>query len=226
MITPAMLTGQSSDHLVTLCGHHRLQRPAAEAFLAMQRRAQADGIDLQPASTFRDFARQQRIWNDKFHGRRPLLDADSRPIQADTLAPDARCQAILRWSALPGASRHHWGSDLDVYDVAALPSEARLQLEPWEYQAGGYFLPLTRWLDAHMAEFDFYRPFTGNAPAGVAAEPWHLSYRPLAQQAETQLTPTLLLAAWQDHEIAGRDWLTANMATIFARYIHTQEGRQ
>ncbi|STC89916.1 D-alanyl-D-alanine carboxypeptidase [Edwardsiella hoshinae] len=226
MITPAMLTGQCSDHLVALCGHHRLQAQAAEAFRAMQQRAQADGINLQPASTFRDFARQQTIWNDKFHGRRPLLDADSRPLQANQLAPGARCQAILHWSALPGASRHHWGCDLDVYDVDALPAEARLQLEPWEYHAGGYFYPLTRWLDTHMAEFDFYRPFTGRTPVGVAAEPWHLSYRPLAQQAETQLTPALLLAAWQDHEIAGRAWLTANMAMIFARYIYTQEGKQ
>ncbi len=54
----------------------------------------------------------------------------------------------------------------------------KLQLEPWEYQAGGYFYQLTQWLDAHMAEFGFYRPFSTDT-GGVAAEPWHLSYHPL-----------------------------------------------
>ncbi len=32
-----------------------------------------------------------------------------------------RVAAILVWSALPGASRHHWGTDCDVIDAAALP---------------------------------------------------------------------------------------------------------
>ncbi|MCZ8486094.1 D-alanyl-D-alanine carboxypeptidase family protein [Vibrio lentus] len=26
-----------------------------------------------------------------------------------------KLSAILRWSALPGASRHHWGCDFDVF---------------------------------------------------------------------------------------------------------------
>ena len=37
---------------------------------------------------------------------------------------------ILEWSALPGASRHHWGSEFDVFDLAALPEGYRVQLLP------------------------------------------------------------------------------------------------
>ncbi|MGO3395699.1 MAG: M15 family metallopeptidase [Serratia proteamaculans] len=224
MITPEMLTGRSTDHLVPLCGNHRLQPAAVAAFLAMQQAALAAGFDLQPASTFRDFDRQQAIWNGKFCGQRPVLDKDSRPIDIETLSAAERCETILRWSALPGASRHHWGSDLDVYDPSLLPAGQKLQLEPWEYEDGGYFYPLNQWMTAHMAEFGFYRPFTEEGD-GVAVEPWHLSYRPLAREAEHLLTPALLLAAWKNKDVAGAQWLEEHLPSIFSRFIRP-EGKE
>ncbi|QNQ53240.1 M15 family metallopeptidase [Serratia liquefaciens] len=224
MITPEMLTGRSTDHLAPLSGNHCMQPAAVAAFLAMQQAAHAAGFNLQPASTFRDFERQQAIWNGKFCGERPVLDKDSRPIDITPLSDAERCEAILRWSALPGASRHHWGSDLDVYDPTLLPEGQKLQLEPWEYEQGGYFYPLNQWMTEHMAEFGFYRPFTEDGD-GVAVEPWHLSYRPLAQEAEHLLTPALLLAAWKDKDIAGAQWLEAHLPAIFSRFIRA-EGKE
>ncbi|KFK96856.1 MULTISPECIES: M15 family metallopeptidase [unclassified Serratia (in: enterobacteria)] len=219
MITPEMLTGRSTEHLAPLSGNHRLQPAAVEAFRAMQRAAKAAGFDLQPASTFRDFDRQLAIWNGKFCGERPVLDKDSQPIDITPLSAAERCEAIMRWSALPGASRHHWGSDLDIYDPSLLPTGQKLQLEPWEYLEGGYFYPLNQWLTEHMADFGFYRPFT-EEQGGVAAEPWHLSYRPLAQEAERLLTPALLLVAWQDKDVAGAQWLASHLPAIFSRFIY------
>lgn len=137
MITTEMLTGRSTEHLAPLSGNHRLQPAAVVAFLAMQQAAQVAGFDLQPASTFRDFARQLAIWNGKFCGERPVFDKVGQPIDVTLLSTAERCEAILRWSALPGASRHHWGSDLDVYDPSLLPEGQKLQLEPWEYEQGG-----------------------------------------------------------------------------------------
>lgn len=223
MITAEMLTGRSTAHLAPLVGNHRLQPQAAAAFVAMQQAAQRAGFDLQPASTFRDFDRQLAIWNGKYCGERPVLDRNSQPIGVASLSPGERCEAILRWSALPGASRHHWGSDLDVYDPTLLPPGKKLQLEPWEYEQGGYFHAIDQWLSAHMAEFGFYRPFTEDGD-GVAVEPWHLSYRPLAQEAEHLLTPALLLAAWQDREVAGAEWLERHLPAIFSRFI-SPEGK-
>lgn len=219
MITPAMLTGRSTEHLALLSGNHRLQPAAVEAFHAMLQAAKAAGFDLQPASSFRDFDRQLAIWNGKFCGERPVLDKDSQPLDIAPLSVAERCAAILRWSALPGASRHHWGSDLDIYDPSLLPAGKKLQLEPWEYQEGGYFYPLHQWLTEHMADFGFYRPFAEDL-GGVAIEPWHLSYRPLAQEAERLLTPALLLAAWQDKDVAGAQWLASHLPAIFSRFIY------
>lgn len=218
MMTPHMLTGQTDRHLAPLCGNHRLQPDAVNAFQDLCQAARQAGFNLQPASSFRDFDRQLAIWNGKFRGERPLLDNHSRPLDARRLTVAERCHAILRWSALPGASRHHWGTDLDVYDPDLLPAGTSLKLEPWEYLPGGYLAPLAGWLEDHMARYDFYRPYARDR-GGVAAEPWHLSYRPLAQAAERLFTPELLLASWKDRDVAGVSWLTPRLPAIFRRYI-------
>lgn len=218
MMTHAMLTGKTREHLAPLSEAHNLQPAAINAFTRLQQAAARDGFNLQPASTFRDFARQRQIWNQKFNGERPLLDKDSQPLVAAALSVAERCTAILRWSALPGASRHHWGTELDIYDPSRLPQGTRLQLEPWEYQADGYFSALSDWLSAHMAQFDFYRPFAHDR-GGVAIEPWHISYAPLAKPAAQLLTPDVILAAWQHEDIAGDAWLRAHLPDIFSRFI-------
>lgn len=83
------------------------------------------------------------------------MDANSQPLDVSSLDDGERCEAILRWSAMPGSSRHHWGSDLDIYDPDLLPVDSSLQLEPWEYEEGGYFAALNAWLSVHMHEYGF-----------------------------------------------------------------------
>ncbi|MFP1722076.1 M15 family metallopeptidase [Lonsdalea quercina] len=219
MITHAMLTGKSDQHLMTLTGQHRLQPGAVHAFQALQREARQAGFNLQPASTFRDFERQRLIWNGKFTGQRPLLSHDSQPVDALSMDVPERCETILRWSALPGGSRHHWGTDLDVYDPDRLPSEQSLQLEPWEYESGGYFFELNHWLTEHMGAYDFYRPYAHDK-GGVAIEPWHISYLPLAREAMALLSPDIILEAWVGEDVAGYDWLKPHLPTLFTRFIH------
>ncbi|MEX0447239.1 M15 family metallopeptidase [Xenorhabdus sp. SGI246] len=223
MMTPEMLTGVSTDHLVTLSGNHRLQFDATKAFLAMQRDAARAGFKLQPASSFRDFTRQQTIWNEKFRGQRPVLDVNSQLLDITQMTEGEICEAILRWSALPGASRHHWGTELDIYDPFLLPQGKQLLLEPWEYEDGGYFEPLSHWLTENMSRYDFYRPFTHATVRGVAYEPWHISYWPLSHEAECLFNEQILLDVWQDRDIAGVNWLTGNLSYIFEKYIKITE---
>jgi len=92
-------------------------------FLNLRRAARADGIDLKPLSSFRDFARQLAIWNGKFSGERPMYDALGVKLNAAALTPWERIEAILLWSALPGASRHHWGTDV-TWLTAKRPKQA------------------------------------------------------------------------------------------------------
>ncbi len=65
------LTGQARTHIAAVADPECLLHTQAVApFLNLRRAAQADGIDLKPLSSFRDFARQLAIWNGKFSGER------------------------------------------------------------------------------------------------------------------------------------------------------------
>lgn len=181
------------------------------------------GIDLTPVSSFRDFDRQLAIWNGKMRGERPLLDRNGCALDATRLDLDARIDAILAWSALPGASRHHWGTDLDVIDSAAVTEGYIPRLVPEEYAAGGPFEALSMWLDAHAGRFGFVRPYA-QARGGVQPEPWHLSYAPIAQRALAELTPALLREQWDEAASEGRgldgvERVAERLAEIHARYV-------
>jgi LAS superfamily LD-carboxypeptidase LdcB len=195
ILTPEQLTGRVSTHVLEVpqlaCSLHP---DAGAALLAMARRAALDGIDLAVTSAFRPFARQLAIWNAKFGGRRELLDRDGRALQAASMSEPQIVQAILLWSALPGASRHHWGTDIDVYDRAALPPPARPGLIPQEYAAGGVFEPLSAWLARHAEQYGFFRPYDSDR-GGVQPEPWHLSFAPVAGAALAALTLDVLADA-------------------------------
>ncbi len=220
MLDPFELTGRVRTHLIDIeVPRCTLHRDAVEPFLALRGAALADGIDLVPVSSFRDFDRQLAIWNAKYRGERPLLDRDSRPLDAATLTPAARVEAILGWSALPGASRHHWGSDLDVIDRAALRPGVEPQLLPAEFGAGGPFERLDAWLEAHLSRFGFFRPYRTDR-GGVSPEPWHVSFAPVAVPAAAQLTLELLRDTLQSaSQIDGVEALFAALPALHARYV-------
>jgi LAS superfamily LD-carboxypeptidase LdcB len=184
----------------------------------MQAAAAAEGIRLSAFSSFRDFDRQLQIWNDKYRGKRPMQDRAGQPLDALTLPPAKRVEAILWWSALPGASRHHWGTDFDVQDTAALPAGYRLRVVPEEYGPGGPFHRLTTWLDAHMHAFGFFRPYATDR-GGVAPEPWHLSYAPVARRAQSALTAELLREVLVATEIDGKMEVLAALEYAFTSYV-------
>lgn len=219
----AMLTGKSRAHLTPLLcpfsTQHYLQPKANKAFQALQQQAKKAGFNLQPASSFRDFQRQQQIWNAKFVGQRKVHNDEGEAIELSHLSPWQKCQAILRWSALPGASRHHWGTEIDIFDPDLLPPHQSLQLEPWEYENGGYFAELSEFLQQNLTHFDFALPFLIDNQTKMGREPWHISYLPVAELAQKYFTPEVLLKAWQQEDIAGQDCLIQHLDDIFQDYI-------
>ena len=223
-LTPEMLTGKSRTHLIHLptphSPNHFLQAEAAKAFQGLQQSAVNNGFNLQPASSFRDFARQQLIWNSKFNGERKVHDDFGTALELGQLDDWQKCLAILRWSALPGASRHHWGTEIDIFDPDLLPQGKTLQLEPWEYEKGGYFFELSEFLTENLPHFDFALPFM-QIPKNkkIGREPWHISYLPLAEQAAKQFSSEVLTLSWQNEEIGGKAALLENLEQIFAEYI-------
>ena len=225
-MTQDQLLGLDESHLILVGrGPHRLTAATAAAFNDMQVAAAYEGFNLQAASSWRSFERQLAIWNGKWRGERPLLDADNQPLDALQLDDMERLHAILRWSALPGTSRHHWGTDLDIYDPDCLPVGTRLALEPWEYEAGGWFADLGEWLGDHMADFGFFLPYAKplDAAQGVAYEPWHISFAP--ESGEQRLDPDALALCLQQADIEGKACILSHLDEILARYVtagHTE----
>ena len=213
------LTGRSRSHLVELDEPRCTLHAAAVApFLAMRAAAALEGLQLEPVSSFRDFGRQCLIWNAKYRGERPLLDRAGRALDVAALSPAERVDAILAWSALPGASRHHWGTDLDVYDRAALPEGARPELLPAEYAPGGPSARLDAWLGAHAHEHGFYRPYMTDR-GGVGFEPWHISYAPVAQHCLARLDAAVLREALGSAAIDGAAVVQGRLDELLLRYV-------
>ena len=213
------LTGRVPTHIVHVpdppCALHA---QTVAPFLSMRRAAQADGFDLQPISGFRDFSRQLAIWNGKFTGARPMLDASGAPIDARELEAGERIDAILLWSALPGASRHHWGTDVDLIDGRATPPGYHPQLTPEEFSPGGPYAALAEWLGAHAARFGFFRPYQG-VLSGVRPEPWHFSFAPIAENARRSLSLGVLREAIGPSPLQGKDQVFARLDELHARYV-------
>jgi LAS superfamily LD-carboxypeptidase LdcB len=213
------LTGRARTHIVDLeqprCSLHYA---AATSFLAMRDAAAGAGIDLAAASSFRDFDRQLHIWNAKWRGERPLLDRAGQPLDAAAMDAVERVDAILCWSAVPGGSRHHWGTDCDVIDAAALPQGYRVQLVADEYAPGGVFERLSTWLDEHMQRFGFHRPYASTS-CGAGIEPWHLSYWPVAREALESLTLPVLRRALASSDILGKEQVLERLPEIYTRFI-------
>ncbi len=213
------MTGRDRGHLVELeAPRCVLHRSVVRPFLALRDAAARAGFDLVPVSSFRDFDRQRAIWNAKFRGERPALDRDGRRVDLTALGAGERIETILLWSALPGMSRHHWGSDVDVADGKVIAAGYAPKLEVAEYRRGGPFAALSGWLGVNMRRFGFYRPYTRRG-RGVQPEPWHLSYAPVAGPALARLTALLIAGAIAGAGVDGEAEILAQLPAIRERYL-------
>jgi LAS superfamily LD-carboxypeptidase LdcB len=218
-MNPLELTGRARTHIIELeAPRCALHYAVVTSFLAMRDAARLEGIDLRAISSFRDFDRQLLLWNRKWRGERPLYARDGRLLVHAELAEADLVDAILAWSAIPGGSRHHWGSDIDVVDVAAMPEGYQVELLPSEYAADGVFARLTAWLDRNMARFGFFRPF-GSDRGGAGIEPWHLSYAPVARDAMEALSLPVLRNAIAQSETLGKQAVLDRLPEIYTRFI-------
>ncbi len=151
-------------------GTYYLHREAFVAFEKMHQAAAREGIHLFIVSAFRNFERQKKIWEAKWNGHRPLEGKELAPKAYPE--PSDRALAILRYSSMPGTSRHHWGSDLDLN-----------QLNNTYFEAGEG-KKIYAWLLRHAANYGFCQPYTPlgtERPHGYQEERWHWSYMPIAQ---------------------------------------------
>lgn len=216
-----ILLGKTTEHLVPLEGtkyfiHHMMLRD----FLRLQKDAAENGFDLQITSAFRDYERQLKIWNLKASGQRQLIDDQERPLDFSSLSPTQIVFAILRWSALPGCSRHHWGTDIDVYDGMTQKPED-VKLVPSETMGDGPSAGLHEWLDQKIStnsSHGFYRPYETDR-GGVSPERWHLSYYSLSRRFLEAYSFSIFKKNISESEMLLKEVVLEHAEDIYQRFL-------
>ena len=219
MLNELEVTGRARSHVVQVDDLRFAAQPAVVvAFLEMRAAAAKSGFDLLPISSFRDHRTQLRIWNQKFSGKKPLFDMDGHARDFAALSERQIVEAIINWSALPGGSRHQWGTEIDVVDGAAMLAGYSPKLLPEEVAAGGLFRDLHRWLDENISRFGFFRPYNYYR-GGMYPEPWHLSYAPASAEAIKAVNLDLLHRLTKESGILGKEIAIELLPQIYEQHI-------
>lgn len=145
-----------------------MRTEAYEDFQKMHAAALKDGVKLIIRSAARNFSYQRMIWEKKWSGK-TLLENKMNAAK-DLPDPKARALQIMNYSAMPGASRHHWGTDIDLNSFSN------------EYFESGKGKKIYDWLTAHAADYGYYLPYTSKASGrtGYNEERWHWTYKPIS----------------------------------------------
>jgi LAS superfamily LD-carboxypeptidase LdcB len=161
------LTGRGELNLVGET--HKLQKEVFEAFTEMQKEALKEGISIQIVSAYRSFNRQNEIWNKKYTA-----------YISEGYLPQQAIEKIIEYSTIPGTSRHHWGTDIDIIDSLQKAPE-KLLIEK-NYNKGGVYSNLKIWMDNNAEKFGFYLVYDDNhLRKGFKYEPWHYSFLPVSK---------------------------------------------
>lgn len=145
-----------------------LQKEAYVAYKKMHQAAREDGVYLKIRSAARNFEHQKRIWEAKWTGRRKVSGMNLAKKIPHNLN---RARKILRYSAMPGSSRHHWGTEIDLNSFNN------------NWFAYGKGRHLYKWLQKNARRYGFCQVYTKKNRqrlTGYEEEKWHWSYMPLS----------------------------------------------
>lgn len=149
----------------------KMQQETYTAFQKMKKAAASDGLHIEVVSAYRSFKRQKQIYEGKY-----------KRFTAAGLAPLDAINKIIEYSTIPGTSRHHWGTDIDIIDANGTPRPSSV-LQAKHFHGAGPFCKLKEWLNTNAADFGFYEVYTDNAQRkGFKYEPWHFSYAPVSKK--------------------------------------------
>ena len=181
-----------------------LRKEAHDAFVEMKKAAYQDGIDIKIVSSFRNFDRQLAIFERKYQ----LFTEDEQ------LAPIDAIDKIIEYSTIPGTSRHHWGTDIDIID-GNKKAEGDV-LVTTKFEEGGPFEDLKLWMDEHANDFGFYLVYT-NEPKrrGFKYEPWHYSYAPLSIPMLASFRKKNILQLLVQEDFIGSEHLTTGFIKTY-----------
>ena len=186
---------------------------------ALSEASRANGFELRLESAYRSFDKQLSIWNRKARGELPLLSAEGVPMERPK-DEEELMYAILTWSALPGASRHHLGTDIDVVDGAACPEGYEVQLTPAECE--GMFAKFHAFLTERMVAdkaFGFSRVFVPGR-GKIRPEGWHIAHLPTSRKRLEHFSLDELRRIYERSDMECKRAVLANLPQLAEEYIY------
>lgn len=198
-LTAAQLTGiaQPPRMLKDPASGQWAQKPVMEAYARMKRDARKAGFELVLVSGWRSFEGQRRIWNRKWD--KAIVKGSDDPWQI--------IRFILRYTSVPGYSRHHWGTELDLSE-SSLGLSGSDALDPGNKRAERFY----QWMRRNAPRYGFCQPYRGTGI--VQAEPWHWSYASLAGSYEEQVERFVDFARIRDRGVVGEQYLEKRLRSI------------
>jgi len=175
-----------------------LRKEAHDAFIEMKKAAYLDGVSIKVVSSYRDFYKQERIWERKYLKYTEELD----------MSPHDAMKKIIEYSTIPGTSRHHWGTDIDLIDGYKKTNGD--VLVPEKFEEGGPFEEFKKWMDKNANTYGFYLVYTDDHKRrGFKYEPWHYSYAPISKPMLKIFRRKKLMLLLQQEDIIGSEFFTS-----------------
>jgi D-alanyl-D-alanine carboxypeptidase len=150
-----------------------LRTEALDAFLKLRKAAEDENIELIVVSGARSFTHQKSIWERKW----------ARPRYMGWSAFE-KATDILTYSSMPGTSRHHWGTDIDINSLDN------------DYFESGVGANVYSFLLRCGGEFGFEQVYISKdgGRTGYEQEKWHWSFMPTAEMMLRQYNDRITLS--------------------------------
>ncbi len=183
---------------------YKLRKEAHKAFLLMKTEALKSGFKIKVVSSYRNHAHQNRIWKGKYN-----------KFTAKGLSPNQAISKIIEYSTIPGTSRHHWGTDIDIVDGNVTQPKSLLLAK--HFEENGPFCKFKEWMDINASTFGFHLVYTDDINRkGFKYEPWHYSYAPLSIPMLNAYRKLNILNELKKTKLLGSTFLTE---TFIKQYI-------
>ncbi len=155
----------------------RAVKEVIEAFWKLREKAGRDGWELVLVSGYRSFEGQRLLWNRLYNKATDHTNGDSQKTVKE----------VMRYTSVPGFSRHHWGTELDISEKTL-----RGQLLTPDEEISSKVMDFYHWMEVNAPKFGFCKVYRGKSGI-IADEPWHWSYWRLAVIYQRQMDnlPTL-----------------------------------
>lgn len=183
----------------------KLRDEARLQFNLMKKAAKESGFNIHVISSYRSYSHQNGIWERKYKNYRKQGFSHQQTIEK-----------IIQYSTIPGTSRHHWGTDLDIIDgTKGIPSNP---LSETHFNQGGRWHKFKLWLDENSEKYGFYLVYTNAKDRkGFAYEPWHFSYKPLSIKMLKEYKQLDIKKILQSNQLLGSENFTDEFIEKYTR---------